>query len=87
MRLLLCAVGGAAAIFVKTHILPPELTPAAHVITGQSDGVFERSYQSQHGNRQQVSELYEHKEITVCLHEKALKQQFAMSWAETVSVY
>ena len=85
MRLLLCAVGDAAAIFVKAHILPAGLTPIARVISGQSDKVFERTYLTLPDNKQQVSELYIHKDIAVCLHIKTLKQQFAMSWAKTVS--
>lgn len=85
MRLLLCAVGDAAAIFVKTHILPTGVTPAAHVISGQSDEVFERTYRTLPDNKQQVSELYMHKDMAVCLHIKTLKQQFTMSWAKVVS--
>ena len=83
--MLLCAVGDAAAIFVKTHILPIGLTPAAHVISGQSDDVFERTYRTLPDIKQQVSELYLHKDMAVCLHVKTLKQQFAISWAKVVS--
>ena len=85
MRLLLCAVGDAAAIFVKTHILPTGSTPEAHVISGQSDKVFERTYGTLPDSKQQLSELYMHKDTAVCLHVKTLKQQFAMPWAKMVS--
>jgi len=85
VRLLLCAVGDAATIFVKTHVLPLELTPVAHVISGQSDEVFERAHKARIDNKQQISELYIYKDITVCLHVKTLKQQFTIPWAQTVS--
>ena len=85
-RLLLCAIGDAAAIFVKTHVLPPGLMPTAHVISGQSDEVFERTQHVRLDSKQQVSELYIHNDVAVCLHGKTLKQQFAVSWAQTVSV-
>ena len=83
--MLVCAVGDAAAIFVKTHILPSDLTPVAHMTSGQSDRVFERTYQTLPGSKQQVSELFVHEDVAVCLHVKALKQQFTTSWAQTVS--
>ena len=85
MRLLLCAVGDAAAIFVKTHILPTDLIPVAHMTSSQTDRVFERTYRTLPDSKQKVSELYIHKDVAVCLHVKALKQQFTTSWAQTVS--
>lgn len=85
MRLLLCAIGDAPSIFVKTHILPLELTPAAHVTSVQSDEVFDRAYNTRGDNKQQISELYTQNDIAVCLHVKTLKQQYATSWAQTVS--
>ena len=82
---MLCAVGDATAIFVKTHILPAGTTPVAHMISSQSDEVFERTYHAPPDTKQQVSELYMHKEMAICLHVKTLKQQFAVSWAKEVS--
>lgn len=84
-RLLLCAIGDAATIFARTHILPPGQMPSAHVISGQSDEVFERSQHMRPDSKQQVSELYVHNDVAVCLHRKTMKQQFSVSWAQTVS--
>ena len=82
IRLLLCAVGEEAAIFIKTHILPPDLKPVSHMTCSQSDVILERTSGP---NDHNISELYTFKDVGVCLHTRPLKQQFVTAWSQKVS--
>ena len=82
VRLLLCAVGEEAAIFVKTHILPPDLKPVSHMTCNQSDVTLEKASGPHNCN---ISELYTLKDVGVCLHAKSLKQQYVTAWSQKVS--
>lgn len=82
IRLLLCAVGEVANIFVKTHILLPDLKPMSHMTCDQSNVMFERASGA---HDHDVSELYTFNDVGVCLHARSLKQQFVTAWSQKVS--